>query len=358
MGNSPLKGLFVPSVDLLVSGSAVSASVLRYVEDVVVDDSVELPSMFAFTVATADVAPQQPATWVDNQDLFAMGKAVEIKMSDGSRLTSLIVGEITALEAEFSVSRVPLLKVRGYDRGHRLQRGRKTRTFVQKKDSDIASQIGGEAQLNVQATDSGTTLDYLMQANQTDWDFLTERARHINYEVVVRDKTMLFRPVANDQSAVLNLGTENDLLEFNARMSSSGQATGVRVQGWSAKEKQASFAVSKTGDENSAMGGKSSGAAIAQSAFGDSVELFVDRPFASQAEADQMAKARFNAVALQWITAEGVCRGRTDVRAGKVITIDGVGKRFGGQYYVTSAVHRYTTVDGYLTEFTARRNAS
>src|SRR5262245_54980447 len=214
-------GPLVPEIDLLINGSPVSAAVLRYVEDVVVDESVEWPSMFAFAVTSSD-AQEQDSPGVDNAALFSVGNVVEIKMSGGGNLISLITGEITALEPEFVTSRIPLLTVRGYDRRHRLQRGRKTRSFVQKKDSDIATQIGGEAGLTVNATDSGTSLDYVLQANQTDWEFLCERARLIRYEVVVDDKTMFFRPVGNDQSEVLTLDMTSDLLEFYPRLSSAG----------------------------------------------------------------------------------------------------------------------------------------
>jgi phage protein D len=313
--------------------------------------------MFAFAIVSADAGKEQ-TQWVDNTDLFSVGNVVEIKMGDAGNLNSLIIGEITALEPEFVISRRPVLKVRGYDRAHRLQRGRKTRTFVQKKDSDIATQIGGEATLSVQATDSGVTLDYVMQANQTDWEFLCERARRIRYEVLVQDKTLHFRPAANDQSEVLTLGMENDLLEFCPRLSSAGQATEVRVQSWSVKDKKALLGDSKAGDEVSTMGGQSSGAVIAKNAFGDSLEVVTGDPVSSQGEADQLAKARFNGVVLEFIKGEGLCRGRAGIRAGTVIAIDGVGKRFGGQYYVTSAIHRYSQASGYLTEFAVRRNAS
>jgi Bacteriophage probable baseplate hub protein len=356
MANSS-NGPVVPEIDVLINGSPVSAAVLRYVEDVVVDDSVELPSMFAFAVTSSD-AQEKDSPWVDNTDLFSVGNVVEIKMSGGGSPTSLITGEITALEPEFVTSRIPMLTVRGYDRRHRLQRGRKTRTFLQKKDSDIAAQIGGEAGLSVQATDSGTSLDYVLQANQTDWDFLCERARLIRYQVVVNDKTLLFQPVGNDQSEVLTLDMKIDLLEFYPRLSSTGQATEVKVQSWSVKDKKAVLGDSKAGDEVSTMGGQSSGAAIAQSAFGDAVDVVSDRPVGAQAEADQIAKARFNALLLELVTGEGLCRGRTDIRAGKVIKIDGIGRRFGGPYYVTSAIHRYSPASGYLTEFIVRRNAS
>src|SRR5262249_39921505 len=230
-------GPLVPDIDVLINGSPVSAAVLSYVADVVVDDSVDLPSMFSFVVASSDAQEQGPP-WVDNEDLFSVGNVVEIKMGESGDLTSLITGEITALEPEFVTSRLPVLTVRGYDGGHRLQRGRKPRTFLQKTDSDIATQIGGEAGLSVQAIDSGTSLDYVLQANQTDWEFLCERARLIRYEVVVDDKTMFFRPVGNDQSEVLTLDMTSDLLEFYPRLSSAGQPSEAKVQSWSLKDQK------------------------------------------------------------------------------------------------------------------------
>jgi uncharacterized protein len=347
----------VPEIDVLINGSPVSAAALRYVGEVEVDDSVEWPSMFSFVMFGSD-AQDQDLPWVDNS-LFSVGNAVEIKMgwAGAGNMTSLIAGEITALEPDF-VSGLPFLKVRGYDRRHRLQRGRKTRTFLQKKDSDIASQIGGEAGLSVQAIDSGATLDYALQANQTDWEFLCERARLIRYEVAVSDKTLLFRPVGNDQTEILSLVWGNDLIEFRPRLSLSGQATEVKVQSWSVKDKKAVLGDSGAGDETSTMGGRSSGAAIANSAFGDAIDVVTDQPVEAQAEADQLAKARFNDLILDLITGEGLCPGNPALRAGKVIKIGGIGQRFGGSYYVTSAIHRVSPQRGYLTEFAVRRNAS
>ena len=106
------------------------------------------------------------------------------------------------------------------------------------------------------------------------------------------------------------------------------------------------------------MGGAASGAAMAEKAFGATTTSLSTHPVATQAEADQLAKARFNEMVLGFISGDGVSRGRTDLRPGTVIKIDGVGKRLGGQYYVTSAVHRYSPQYGYQTHFTVRRNAS
>src|SRR5262249_14720041 len=216
------------------------------------------------------------------------GMGVEFRWGYGEDVERWMSGEITALEPEFVFNRLPSLMARGYDRRHRLQRGRKTRTFVQQKDSDIASQIAGEAGLTAQAEDSGTVHDYVLQANQTDLEFLRERAGRIQYEVALEDKTLLFRPVANAQSEVLTLTMDDDLLEFYPRLSSAGQVSEVMVRSWSPKDKKELFGQAKAGDEVSTMGGQESGAAIVEGAFSSAVELLSASPVASQAEADQL----------------------------------------------------------------------
>lgn len=354
---SKSKGPLLPDFDVVINGSSLPAKAKVYIGEVSVDESVELPSMFSFGLGSSDSQNQQ-TPWVDNQDLFVIGNTVEIKMGYGGQLASLIKGEITSLEPEFAANRLPILRVRGYDRRHRLQRGHKTRTFVNRKDSQIASQIGSEAGLSVQAKDSGTTHSYVVQASQTDWEFLYERASRIRYEVVVQDRTLMFQPAANDKSPALTLDTLHGLLEFYPRLSSCGQSTEVNVRSWNVKEKKNVVGKAKGGDEVSTMGGKSSGAAATKQAFSQSVNVLGAYPVPTQAEADQIAKGLFNETVLEFISGEGVCTGRTDVRAGKVIKIEGIGKRFGGPYYVISAIHRYQTTQSYQTHFVVRRNAS
>jgi phage protein D len=347
----------VPDFDVIINGSPLPTEAEAYIAGVTVDESVELPSMFTLEVTSSDEQTQE-AQWVNDQNLFAIGNVVEIKLGYVDDLETVLIGEITAWEPQFVFNRLPSLTVRGYDRRHRLQRGRKTRTFVQQKDSDIASQIAREAGLTAQAEDSATVHDYILQANQTDLDFLHERASRIQYEVVVEDKTLFFRPVGNAQGEVLILTMDDDLLEFYPRLSSAGQVGEVTVRSWSPKDKKELVGQAQAGDEVSTMGGQESGAALVEGAFGAAIELLSAHPVATQAEADQLAKARFNHLVLDLISGEGVCWGRTDLRAGKVITIDGVGQRFSGQYYVPAVVHRYLPQRGYQTHFTVRRNAS
>ncbi len=350
------KSPLVPDFEVVIDGTPLPLKAQARVVDLAVDDDAGIPSMFTLELGGSD-DQEEDTVWIDDQDLFAVGNTVEVKMGYVDDLETLIIGEITGLEPEFVFNRLPSLTVRGYDRRHRLHRGRKTRTFVQQKDSDIADQIASEAGLTGQAEDSQVTHDYVLQANQSDMEFLQERARRIQYEVVVEDKTLFFRPVANAESEIATLSMEDDLLEFYPYLSSVRQVSEVTVRGWDPKEKKEIVGQAKTGDEVSTMGGQDSGGALIEDAFGSAAGIIGDRPVMTQAEADQMAQARFNNVALALIQGHGVCWGRTDLRPGKVIEIEGVGTRFSGQYYVTAANHRYMPQRSYYTRFTVRRNA-
>ena len=347
----------VPNFETIINGSPLPVEAKLHVISLTVDHDVDLPGMFTLELTDSD-SQKEETTWINDEELFAVGNVVEVKLGYANDLETLIIGEITGIEPEFAFDRLPRLTVRGYDRRHRLQRGRKTQTFVQQKDSDIAAKIARDAGLTAQVEDSQVVHDYILQAEQTDIEFLQERAKRIHYEVVVEDKTLFFRPVANGSSEILTLSFDDDLMEFYPRLSSMGQVSELTVRGWNPKQKQEIVGQARVGDEVSTMGGQNSGAALVEDAFGTAVARVSDRPMLTQAEADRFAKARFNSLSLTLITGEGLCWGRTDLRPGKVIKIDGIGRRFSGQYYVTATVHRYHTQSGYRTHFTVRRNGT
>lgn len=352
---TPSKNAPLASFDVYLNGSPLSVADRTAIVRVVVEDDVGLPGMFVLEATRlTDQNPEIP--WIDDTQLTAIGAPVEIKLGYAGELATLLKGEITGLEPEFATNRLPSLIVRGYDRRHRLQRGHKTRTFVQQKDSDIASQIANEAGLTAEIEDSEVVHDYVLQAEQTDMQFLQDRANRIHYEVVVDDKTLFFRPVAYANDQILTLTFADDLLEFYPRLSSMGQVSEVSVRGWNPKDKEKIVGQAKVGEEVSTMGGQNSGANLTQTAFSAAIRQIGNRPVVTQAEADQLAKAKFNQGVLELITGDGVCRGRPDLRAGKVIGINGIGQRFSGQYYVTAASHRYSS-SGYYTHFTVQRNA-
>jgi phage protein D len=344
-----------PHFKVLVGGSELPVETAADILEVKVSDYVEGASTFTVTFNNWNSETQE-FKWID-QDILSEGTEVEVKVGYVDDLNSIIKGEVTALEPEFPDNEAPSLKIQGYDRLHRFRRGRKTRSFVQMKDSDIAGQIASELGLTAQADDTSVTHDYVLQSNQTDIDFLLERARRIHFEVTVKDKTLNFRKAANDQSKVVSLQYGLTLQSFYPRLSTMRQVGEVVVKGWNALTKEIIVAKSQRGDEISKMKGEKLGVVISTGAFQASEKVIVDKPIFSMGEAQQMAKGKFNEMSNEFITGEGTAIGNMDIRAGAVVELEKLGKRFSGLYYITSSTH---TVGprGYNTKFTVARNAT
>jgi uncharacterized protein len=324
---------------------------------VTVVEDIGAPGMFTFSLNSWD-GVQMRVKWIDDER-FREGKAVELTVGYRDRQSFSFKGEITGLEPSFSNDAPAILTVRGYDRSHRLMRQRKTRSFTQMKDSEIASQIAGDVSLTPDVQNSQVTHAYVLQNNQTDLEFLQERARKIGFEVNVIDTTLRFRERPTGDAEIITLRREADLLEFHPRLSTVGQFSEVVVRGWNPKDKREFVGRSRVGDETSMnRDGGVTGPAASRQAFGQSGNVAVDWPVRSQEEADQIAKEKFEEMTLSHVTGYGLCIGQPAIHAGKVVKIEGIGTRFSGRYYVTSTEHTFRPQTGYRTGFTVMRNAS
>lgn len=339
---------------VIINGSELPTEASVDVMSVTVSQYTQGADMFTLEVNNWN-SDRQEYKWIDT-DQYAVGREVEIKMGYVDNIKSLIKGEITALEPEFHSDRAPTVKVQGYDRLHRFRRGRKTRSFIEKKDSQVAEQIARELQLQSQVEDTRIVHPYLLQHNQADIDFLQERARRIRYEVDVENRTLIFRPVANNRGKAVTLAFKDKLKTFYPRMTTMDQVSEVVVQGWNPKTKEAIIGRAKAGDETGKMGGAKTGPVLTDGAFGTTKTVVVDRYLFNQAEAEQIAKARYNEIALDFITGEGTAIGNPDLKAGEVTEITRLGQRFSGHYYITAACH-VINQKGYLTHLCVQRNA-
>jgi phage protein D/phage baseplate assembly protein gpV len=341
----PTRTRLMPQILLKINGTDASEEVMDSIISMEVDDSLFLPDMFAVLVRDKNIR------WID-ADSFAMGSTIEIFAQDGGGQTRLISGEITAIEATFNALTGPTLLLRGYDRSHRLNRDRKSRSFVQMTDSDIATRITREAGLRANIDSTPQVHDHVLQDNQTDWEFLTQRARRIGYRLFVEEDALHFvnAPAGAGQPPVIEWTL--DLLEFNARMSTALQVSEVIVQGWDPANQQQIVGRASTPRDVPQIGETRQGGQAAQQAFGITAKKIVaDRPVATQAEADAMAQSICNEIGQGFVEADCVCSGNPAVQAGAAVQIEGVGTRFSGTYRVTHALHRYEA-SGYSTHFT------
>jgi uncharacterized protein involved in type VI secretion and phage assembly len=335
--------------------------------EVEVDTNLHLPAMFSITVKD-ELDPKTGKLAYGDAETFKPGAEVKIELETdeiwdepSSVKATLIIGEITAVEPQFSAAGVPLLRVRGYDRAHRLTRGKKTRTYGDANPQ--GSGIGEEQIINtiVQETDgiTGKEVDtsglssikysYVMQYNQTDLEFLWTRAQSLGYQIYVEDKTLYFQKAdahrGDASQKPANLVWGYNLSSFEPRLTLMHQVTEAVVKGWDPHTKKA---IEGTGNSDSShtipkIGLNEKGSNLSKQAFKDPAEaVIVDAPVVTVDQAKAMAAARFAQAESEFIRAEGACRqGDPRLIAGRLVTIEGVGEQFSGDYYVTEARHVY-----------------
>ena len=322
-----------------IDGENAPEDLMNSLIDVTVEDSVHLPDMFAIRVQDSRLH------WVDAETL-AEGKLIEISaMAHNSRKTEkLITGEITAVEPEFGADAVPVLTIQGYDRSHRLHRGRQTRSFVQMTDSDIAKKIAQEEGLKAKVDPTRQVHDYVFQNNETNMAFLYARAVRNGYELYVQDRTLYFCEPTDDEGPTLDWGT--NLRSFRPRLTTARQASEVTVRGWDPKAKREVVGRVTQGEGAPEIGESRSGSELASQAFQkDGKLLVVNRPVGDQREAEGLAQAIFDELTSSFVKASGVASGDPRLRAGKVVTVEAVGDRFSGKYHLTATTHRYRAED-------------
>ncbi len=339
----------VPKIEIKMDGSPLSDEIVTSITDVTVEEELNLPGMFSFKFGIADF---EQGEWREiDLDTFKPGNEIKISMGLDTPV-ELMIGEITALEPVFEEYSV--MTVRGFDRMHRLRFGAERRSFTEMKDSDIASSIASDIGLTAEAEDTQTVHPYIFQNNLSNYDFLIERAKRIGYELIVDDKTLVFRGSQEDMSPELTFRYGIDIQSFSPRLKTLVEGSEIEVRGWDIKKKEVITSSAEGGSEISKMGGQETGYDVSEGSFSPSKIALIEEAVVDSADAENIAKAKYNVLLKEFINGDGKCGGNPAVRPGKTIEITGVGERFSGAYYVVSAVHSYSGGD-YSTTFKVRR---
>ena len=357
---------FAPAFRVEVNGARLQADVSMNIEHVEIVSKPDTIDTFSFTITNA--MPKMRWTHTDDDELFTEAKSVKIAMGYVDDLRDMIEGEITQIHPDFPADAIPTLTVEGHSLLHRLQGNNKTRTFQNVTDKQIVEQLAQDAGLEADAEDPNVQYEYVIQANQTDLDFLRDRARRIHFEVLVQNRKLIFRRSQENQTKTYTLlwaetqksvaasGRVLPLKSCSLQMNTLKPPTTVEVRSYDPKSKQAFVSRAGSADQTSRMGGRQTGADVSTTFQRQRGHVHVSTPFASQQECDQHARAAYNNEAMGLITGNAATIGTPDLHSGQVIELRGIGKRFEGEYLVDEATHSLGG-DGYQTSLNLKRNA-
>ena len=359
---------FVPTFQIQVNGSHLQADVSKNIQHLEVVSKPDTLDTFTFTLTNA--LPTMRWTHTDDAQLFVPGHSVRIAMGYVDDIYEMMDGEITQVSPTFPDSGVPTVVISGHSRMHRLRGENKTRTFQKTTPKQIVEQIGQDAGLDVQSDDVNLQLDYVMQGNKSDLDFLKELAKSVHCELLVRASTLIFRKAREAYPKSFTLvwfGPQESfapapdtmpLKSFMPTMDTLEPPTNVQYRAYDMKQKKAFVSNANTANQSSLMGGNQTAAQATQNYFNlTRTVVHVTTPFLSQDEGDRYSKSAFNAKAMGFISGQATTIGIPELLSGKVVELLGLGPLFNGCYYIEQATH---TIDesGYNTSFTVKRNSN
>ena len=400
---------YVPRFEIAIaaSGTGLATGVVRDVLQVTYNDSTTDIDSFDITINNWDPETRdfkyvgaETSVQGDNatQRLFNPGAAVfELKLGYGSELLTMMRGTTTSLEPSFPASGAPTLTVRILNALHQLRsrqhrdrwpNTRVSRTQVQM--SRIAQDIGNRRNENgchfplpVRISDRALrrepVLDSVTQDNQFDIDFLLIQARKLGYVVYVDQEpaggdgvreVLYFGPPDDQHPGVPDVQYELkwgiSLIDFTPKFSAADQVSAVEIRSWNRDTNQPIRPRVTTSDADLKRWAITTNTDLLplltqRDTFGlplDSCrareEVEVRQPQFTLAQAERAAAGMLTERLQKMVQATGTTIGLPNLRAGQKVRIDGIGRRFSGNYFITGTTHTFND-NGYLTRFTAHR---
>lgn len=361
---------WVPDYKIHVNGSELSEIDHLNVERFVVDLRRQAPGSVEIQFNNHE------RTYDDHADLKP-GSVVKVgvgyeQMTGSEKLFETVFeGEIIGTSIRVQENGPRVFFVRAFDYMHRMTRGRKTRTFLEQKFSDIVSQVASDWGLNADVEDTAFVREYVIQHNQTDIDFARGIAGWLDFDLFIPQlegpKKLRFKapdvsgdPVTKAVYESPNLqAQELYLRRFDGRQTLARVVSEVVVRGWDPKTKREIIGRAGGSMLYDAMGGRDSSVDEIVNKWGETDRQLVDYKVFSQEEADKIARTKLNEYARTFIRADMEMQGHPGLAPGSILEVAEVSDRMDGPYYLERVTHLFDSkVDprhGYTTRLQAAR---
>jgi phage protein D/phage baseplate assembly protein gpV len=292
-----------------------------------------------------------------DSDPFAIGDEFVVEIPDTKNvLKPVFKGEVTGIGVEDvgGDRSLPALVVVASEGSHRLAAASEYKAYLEQSYADIVKAIAGRHRLKPKVDATGGPLPYFLQ-NGTDYATLTDIAAMLGFEFFVDAGELHFRARKAAQGAKLKF-SDGTLRSFGARYVAGGTPSDIRVHGWDptqqkdVKGKSASLRSPSPDQLGSSAPFVKDGYAKAMRTFGRPLVVGTT-PVWDDKEADALADSIARDLIGAGLAVDGVAVSNPAIVPGRKVTVEEVGKRLAGDYYVTAVLHSYHFEGDLLSSF-------
>lgn len=292
---------------------------------------------------------EEQAEWVnDLARIIRVGAKLEIK-GGYVKQEELFVGYVDEFYYEYG-SGAPRLEVTGLDGFGYLMSCQEPIYSGKKKPQKVVEDIlrkavsaGYAKKITVGRLDG---FEVPVRKEQLDdYKYLRLLAERYCVSVFAVDGELIFDNVIGDSKSLMTLTVGAGLMSFSKRASLQGQVGEIEVWGRDVNQK-----FIKGAAKSVSIGGPGKTAVQLAPKFKQTPLREFNEYVRTDKECVELAQARFDAIALNFVSGQGVSVGIPELIPGRYITIKGLDGETEGSYFVTKVRHQFSHA-GYYTQF-------
>ncbi|MCC6726550.1 MAG: type VI secretion system tip protein VgrG [Saprospiraceae bacterium] len=282
---------------------------------------------------------------ISNQAFFLPGKKIEIQAGYRANNDTIFKGIVVCHSVKIRQNGSSLT-VDCKDEAVKMTLDRKSKYFLEQKDSDVVEDLIGAYGLTKDVEVTNLKHKELVQFDTTDWDFMLTRSE-ANGQLCIADdgKVSVKKPKMSGQP-VLSVAFGTTIMEFDAEMDARHQFQAVKSMSWSHTDQ----AIVEAGANEPGFAGSGN---VSTDDIAKSVEVaeFTERHggMLAQPELQNWADARLARQRLAKICGRVRFQGFAGVKPGLLLELQGVGERFDGKVFI-SGVHHEIGKGNWLTD--------
>jgi phage baseplate assembly protein gpV/phage protein D len=324
-------------VELSVNGTVLLSEDVRGLSEVHVEQRLSLPAQCELTFVTLRGDGTLPLVVGDSLTVTPVGSAV-----------ALFSGDVTALHYSYESMRGRVLRVRAYDRLHRLRKRQPVRAHVEVTAAALAYELAADLAVAVTVHAEGPPWRRLLQYRHNDLELLAEVSERCGQYFALHDGTLhLFSLEGIGEPVELRLG--EGLIEASCEVNGDPACRSVAAVGWDPHRVE-----QHQGRAERARSGRTASASAGPEAFGtDGAVNLMGVVVHDARQAEALAQGALDRRIAGEVALGGVADGDPALHPGARVSIAGLDPEHDGTYVLTAVTHHLDAQRGFTSRFTS-----